>query len=426
MGNPQAIHAIRNVCFAGHGGSGKTTLIEGILFHCKATTRLGSVDEGTSLSDYLAEEKDRRSSMNTAVLHCENQGTEFHLIDTPGFPDFLGETISGLSAADGVLLTIAANEGLTSTARKIFRRCKEDGKPTGIVLTKMDAENIEYDALLRSVRESFGAACIPVTVPDSPGPGLKEVAVVVLPGDMAAGGGATAEWREKAIEAAVETDDALLEKYLEGEEIPPEDLAKAMRVAVRERKLIPVFSTSIPEGVGIAELVQGIEGFFPTPAESAVPALEGEGEVTPSADAPFTARIFKSVTDDYVGKLSFFRVYSGEMTTESSVLNPRLGKTERIQNLYMIQGKEQTAVTRAAAGGLYAAAKVESLNVSDTLRTTKGKAAFSPIAFPQPMVSLAVEPKSRQDEQRISGSLGKLTEEDPTFLMERDRETKEL
>ncbi|MHC5037034.1 MAG: elongation factor G [Planctomycetota bacterium] len=428
MGDAQQMKTIRNISFSGHGGSGKTTLVEAILFHCKATTRLGRVEDGTTLSDYLAEEKTRKSSLNTAILHCNLQGMDCHLIDTPGYPDFLGEAISGIFASDIVVIAVAANEGISAVTRKVFRIARDLGKAVAFVFTKMDAENIEYDPLLQSVQETFGAACLPVAVPVDPGPGISRVVDLLDAGSIqgAVGEIDAASLREKVLETAIETDDALLEKYLEGEEIAPEALSGAIRNAMVQGKLVPIFATSVPKDVGIREFLSAVQNVFPSPTEVPPPVLQGEGAVTPSLEGGLAAQVFKSITDDYVGKLSFFRVFSGRLTPDGSVKNARTGKPERFQNLFRMQGKEQQPVEEAVAGGVYAVSKIETLEVSDTLCGMKDSIQFEPIRFPQPMVSLAVQPKSRQDEQRISGALGKLSEEDPTFQVARDRQTKEL
>ncbi len=419
------LDSIRNVCISGHGNSGKTTLVETVLFHCKATTRLGTVEEGTTISDHAPEEKERGNSVFTSILRCKAGDCDLHLVDTPGYPDFFGEAISGIHAADGVLIAVAANEGISAMTRKVFQLAKETGKPTGIVLTKLDAENIEFEAVLGGIRETFSEACIPVSLPESPGPGLSRISTLLDADAAQSLGGEGASWREKLVETAVETDDALVERYLEGEEIAPETLQKAMRLAVAQRALMPVFCVSSARQIGIGELVEGLVALMPSPSEVPPPPSE-EGEVEVSAEGPFAARVFKSITDDYVGKMSFLRVYAGRIGTEASALLPRTGKTIRFQNLYAPHGKEQTAVPEATAGGIYTLAKVEESAVSDTFCDPKHRVVFAPIPFPRPMVGLAVTPKSRQDEQRISGALTKMADEDPTFTMDRDRQTKEM
>ncbi|MCU0723685.1 MAG: GTP-binding protein, partial [Planctomycetes bacterium] len=427
MGEPYALEKIRNVCFAGHGSTGKTSLVEALLFHCKATTRQGRVEDGTALGDYMPEEKDRRSTMKMSALHASHEGIQYIFIDTPGYADFVGEALSGLQAADMVLLAVNAADGVTINTRRLFKFAAELNRPAGFVLTKMDAENIHFGPLLQSLKEQFGDRCLPMTAPVGVGPELKAVAPVLdggkLPAGVPEGAGG---WREKVVEAAVETDDALLESYLEGKSIDPAKIAGAVRTAIARRVLFPVFCVSTAKGIGVAELQKAAAAYFPHPGEVALPPLEGEGKAAISPDGPFLARVFKGMHDDYVGKLSYVKVYSGRLPVDGTVLNVRTGKAERIQNLFVMQGKEQRPAEEAAAGRIYSISKIEALDISDTLADPHKPLKFAPIPFPRPMVSLAAEPKSRQDEQRLSGALAKLAEEDKTLWVRRDPETAEL
>ena len=428
MGEPYDLAKIRNVCLAGHGGTGKTSLIEGILFHCKATTRQGKVEDGTTLGDYTPEEKDRRSSIKMSVLHASFEGFQHIWIDTPGYPDFVGEAISGLTASDAVLLAVNAAEGITVNTRRLFKFAADFGRPLGFLLTKMDAENIQWGPLLQSLRETFGDRCIPMVAPVGVGPELRSAVNVLdaggsLPAGVPEGAGG---WREKIVEAAVETEDALLESYLDGKSIDPARLSAAIRAAIARRTLFPVFAVSTAKAAGVAELIRAVETYFPTPAEVAPPAVEGDAKVEVGPNGPFAARVFKGMHDDYVGKLSYIKVISGRLPVDGTALNTRTGKAERIQNLFVMQGKEQRPADEAAAGRVYSIAKIESLDMSDTLTDPRKPLKFAPLLFPRPMVSLAMEPKSRQDEGRLSGALAKLTEEDKTFRVQRDAQTGEL
>jgi elongation factor G len=428
MGEAHAMDKVRNVCLVGHGGTGKTTLVEAILYHCKATTRQGKVEDGTALGDYTVEEKERRSTLKMSVLHAQHEGYQFLWIDTPGYADFVGEAISGLNAADIVLVAVNAVDGITVNTRRLFRFAQELGRPTGFLVTKMDVENIHFGALLDSLREQFGDRCIPLVAPVGVGPDLKGAVNVLdaggaLPAGVPEGAG---KWREKIVDAAVETDDALLESYLEGKSIDPAKIETGVRAAIARGKLHPVFCVSTAKGVGVAELVKAAGAYFPHPGEVPPPALEGEGKVEIGLEGPFLARVFKGMHDDYVGRLTYIKVYQGRLPVDGTVLNARTGKTERIQNLFVMQGKEQKPAEEAVAGRVYSVSKIETMDLSDTLCDPHRPLKFVPIQFPRPMVSLAAEPKSRQDEGRLSGAMAKLSEEDKTFWVQRDQQTAEL
>lgn len=418
------MESTRNLTLAGHGNSGKTTLAEAFLFRGGVIGRMGSVEDGTTVSDYTPIEKDRKNSLIASVMHLPWRKTFLNLIDTPGFSDFLGEAISGVRAADTVLVAVAANNGIQVNTRTLWKEAGEAGKARALVVTKLDAENVDFAEVLAEIQKTFGDRCKAVTVPVDEGPGLSAVTDVLATKEH--------EDREALVEMLLESDDALMEKYLEGEELTDEELHEAFRKGMVQGSFVPVFSVSAARDLGVDTLLDYVAAHFPSPADVPTfrlePSEEGEeGEVlAPSEDGPFAAQVFKTVTDDYVGKLNFFRVVRGRIEGDANVVVAGSGDKVRLQNTFRLQGKEQEAADILETGHIYAVSKLENLSISDTLCAASDVVRLRPLAFPEPMVFLALSPKSRQDEQRISGALAKLSGEDPTFKIERNAETKEL
>ncbi len=424
---------LRNIALVGHGQTGKTTLAEAMLFKAGATTRLGKVEEGSSILDFDAEEKERKISIDSALAHFNWKGGEVVLVDCPGYPDFIGHASAALSVVETAVVTVNAASGIEVNTRKVWGLAEEEGLGRIIVITKMDSENIDLPALLASIKEVFGGRCIPLTLPDSVGPNIKSVVNTLNPpADVPAGIKDQVDEAHGALmDAIVEVDDALMEKYLGDEKISPEELGAAFRKAVATGKVAPILCCAAKKDIGVEELMAAIVSHAPSPLEGAARKVFVGDNIEPSPaepkpDAPLAARVFKSVTDPFVGKLAFFRVFAGTMTNETGVYNPRNKRNEKIQQFFRLMGKEQSAVNRAVPGDIVAVSKVEDILISDTLCDPKTAAKFPPIKFAVPMVALAVEPKSRGDEQKISGSLTKLADEDPTFKVSRDRQTGEL
>jgi elongation factor G len=415
--------SIRNITLVGHGNSGKTALAESMLFHAKVITRMGTVQDGTTVSDFTDIEKERGNSLTASVMHYEWKKTLTNIIDTPGYSDFFGEAISGICAADVVVVAVAANNGIQVNTRNTWKKALECGKPLAVVVTKLDSENIDFSATLSDIEQAFGSQCKAVTSPVNEGPGITGVEDILTSGS---------DLREGLVETLVETNDELMEKYLEGVEISADELAEAFRTAMAQSAFVPVFAICAPKGLGVEEFMNTIATNFPSPGEiSSFHVDPGEEEaqgdlLTSAAQGGFVAQVFKSVTDDYVGKLNYFRVVRGAADSDSSVILSSTGKKVRLQNIFRLQGKEQLPVTELSPGNIYAVSKIEDLSISDTLHSPQEPVKLTPMVFPEPMVFVAISPRSRQDEQRISAALAKLSGEDPTFKVGRNIETKEL
>ena len=425
-----SVEDIRNIVLIGHGATGKTTLAESMLHKSGAVNRLGSVDQGTSISDGTPEERDRKISITASTLNFTAHDKQFHILDTPGYPDFFGEVLSCLPAAETAVLVVSASAGIELNTIRTWNAARKAGLAGVVVINKMDVENIDLDGLLGAVREIVGASCVPMNLPVGLGESFSGVVDVFAAADAPEGVvGDPAAAHEEAMEAVVEADDALLERYLEEGSVDQESLSATLSKAVSSGALVPVLFTAARDEIGVDELIDYLARVAPSPAAKARAAVKGEEEVEVDADpaGSFAAFTFKSMTDPYVGKLTFLRVLRGTLTGESSVYDVRTESSHRVGHIYKLQGREQQEIKQAVPGDIIAIAKIEEIEINDTL--TAGGASslrFREVGFPKPMVSLAVRPKNRGDEQRIGGALSKLADEDRTFLVRRDTQTGEL
>lgn len=426
---PYSVRDIRNIVLIGHGAVGKTTLAEAMLYKAGATTRLGSVDDGTSILDYTPEERERKISINSAIAHFSWKDREFNIIDTPGYPDFFGEVLSCLGAAETAVLVVSAVSGVELNTLRSWQAARAAGLSGVVVISKMDGDNINVDSVTSAVEEAVGVSCVPFNLPVGQGSQFEGVFDVFAGGDAPDGvAGDPSAAHEQALEAVVEVDDALLEKYLDEGSVDQEDLAATLGKAVSLGSLVPILFTSGRNQIGIEELLDYLATVAPSPAAKPRTATQNGGEVEVESDpnGDFAAYAFRSMTDPYVGKLSFLRVYRGALTGDNSIYDMRTGTKHRVGHVYRMQGKEQEETAKAIPGDLVAVAKIEEIEVGDSLTASDKGVEFPPIKFPRPMVSLAVRPKKRADEQRITGALAKLASEDRTFTATRDTQTGEL
>jgi len=419
---------IRNLVLLGHGGAGKTTLAEAMLHAAKVTGRLGSVDEGTSHLDYSDIEKERKHTVDPAMVHFECAGAHINLIDAPGYPDFVGGAISALAGADVAVVVVSAPAGIEVNTRRLFQIARDTGLAIAIVVNKIDAENVELERLLGSLTETFGTACKPVNLPTSGG---KAVTDCFAKDSGSADIGDVGQAHTQLIENIVEADEALMEAYLGGEEVSAEKLGAAFSKAMVEGTVIPVAFTAARAGVGVAEVMNLAAQHFPSPAQSKsrpVRSDKKEGTEIPVAADPgksFVGQAFKITTDPFVGKLAWVRVLQGTVTPDTAYLLRDGRKGTKVGHLFKVQGKETVEVKTCVAGDIIALAKVEEIKAGDVLHVEASPMFRAMPPFPTPMYSLAVTPKSRGDEQKISEALSKLAEEDTTFVAVRDAQTAE-
>ncbi len=419
---------VRNLALLGHTGSGKTALLDALLFKLGVNDRKGSPENGTSMADWTDEEKDRKISVWAKPFDLSFKtmaGARHRLVvtDTPGYADFVGQMLCALSVADAGLLMVDATSGLQVGATRAWRQCEKAGIPRGIVISGIDKENADFDGVLASIQSVWGARCVPVTVPV---PGNASVVDVLggaaAPGDMAA---TVEQLKTQLIEAAAETNDALMEKYLGGEALSPDEIAGGLRESVRAAKLVPVFAASAKSEAGLPELLEGIVRLFPSPADRKVSAADGAA-IDPSPTAPFAGFVWRTISDPFVGQLSLCRVFGGTMKGEGEIYNVTKGAKERIGGLIVLNGKKQEAVTEAHAGDIVALAKLKSTGFNDSLGPAGATATFAPIVLPNPVMAYAVTPKTQGDDDKLMGGLQRVAEEDPTLRLERNVETHEV
>jgi elongation factor G len=430
---------IRNVALAGHGASGKTSLADALLFTGGATTRKGSVDDGTSLLDVDEEEKRRHFTIDCHLGHLAWNNTQIHLIDTPGYPDFIGNALSALAAVENVVVAVSGPSGIEVNTRRVFQEAGRLGLGRFVVVTKMDADNVDYRSDLAAIRETFGTFCVPFNVPVGQGTTFAGVVDVIQSHDEDPPSCPVAptEAYRMVVEQIVELDEALMTRYLEGESIPPDELRKAAHDAIAQGNLVPVLCVCTRKDLGLRELLDLISGCGLSPSEVhrfGTRTSETDGpseEIVPAEDGTLVAQVFKTVNDQFMGKLSYLRILSGKLTHDTTIVNLRSGKTTKTGHIYILQGKQQEEVHEAIAGDIVAIGKFDDLHVSDTIsnvggNTTASHLRVTPIKFPVPMVPRAVEPKARDDEAKISAGLAKIADEDPTFAIRRDAQTHEL
>jgi len=384
----------RNFILLGHAQSGKTSLSEALLYFSKATTRKGTVAEGNTASDYSSDEIERKSSINSSLLYCDYRASRIQIIDAPGYADFFGEVIAGVRAVDAAVIVIDAVAGVEVGAERAWQMAEEKNLPCAIFINKIDKEGVDTDNVLMDIQSVFSNRALKIDSWDNP--------------DL--------------VEAIAESDDKLLEKYLEGTKLTAEELAGGLRQAVIKRKVFPVISGSAFTSKGLPEFLDAVVNYFPSPEERA--QLEG---VIFKADAPLTGFVFKSISDPYVGQLTLIRIFSGTLAANTGFYNVSRKTKERIGPVHILQGKEQRVVDSASCGDIIAIAKLKETVTSDSISADdKHQVLFEPVVFPEPAISASVKPKSRNDEDKISGALHKLVAEDPTFKYVHDPATKEL
>lgn len=417
---------IRNIAVAGHGSSGKTTLVDHLLVKTGTLNRNPSVDEGTSICDFDEEEKHHKYSIEATVTHFEHGGKYFNVFDTPGYPDFIGQTIGCLRGADTAVVVINAQSGIEVNTRRVFNEAGKAGLGRIIAINKLDAENIDFPALLAGIKELFGNACVPFNVPLGSGADFKGVASTLnVPEDTSGALVDPSEISESLLESIIEVDEAVTERYFEGTVPTEEEIARLTVRAIAEGSLIPIICLSAKTGVGTDELLQTWANCALPPGAIQRKAKNKDGEaVEVKADpaGPLVAQVFKTRIDPFVQKLSFIRVFSGTLKKDDAVAVVGARRPIKVSQLLTVQADETNPVDSAGPGDIVAVAKAEELHTAVSL----GELTMPPIKYPEPMVGLAVSPKSRGDEGKLSGALAKVKEEDPTFKLDRDSQTKEL
>jgi elongation factor G len=419
------VQDIRNIAVCGHGSSGKTTLVDQLLVKTGAVSGQPSVDAGTSICDFDEEEKHHKHSVESSVVHFDHGGKLFNVIDTPGYPDLIGQTIGALRAADTALITIDAHAGIKVNTRRAWHEAGDAGLGRILCITKLDADQINFPQLIDSIREVFGNSCSLFSVPLGQGHDLRGVVSTLDPPKGAVGALIDpASVSESVLESIIEADEKVMEKYFEGVMPSKEELDRLAAEAVRQRTLTPIVCISTKAGVGIDELLAVLlQCSLPPTAVTRTATKDGDS-VTLKADptAPLAAQVFKTRIDPFVQRLSFIRVFSGTIKKDSTLASPGHRKGIKIGPLLSVQADKTANVDEAGPGDIVAVAKNEELHTGMSL----GELELPPLKFPMPMVGLAVTPKARGDETKLSGALHKITEEDSTVRLQHDAETKEM
>jgi elongation factor G len=418
----------------GHGGSGKTTLAEAMLLAAGHVSRLGRVEDGNTASDFDEEEKKHQYSISASVLAIEWGDSRINLIDTPGFPDFEGETVQGCAAADAALIAVDASSGVQGGTEVAWERADEAGPlPRAMLVTRLDRENADFQRTLVQLRDRFGNRVVPLALPIGAAADF-EGAVDLLSGKARRGsdsGEAPAEMadeiaaaREVLVESVAESDDDLLNKYLEGEEITDDELAAALHAGVASGDVVPVLPVCAVNGVGVHTLLDDVVALLPSPA-GREHALE-DGSVTTDGSGPLVAEVFKTTVDPFVGQLSFVKVLSGTLKADQNPYNGRTRSTERLGHLFVTRGKEQIELPELVAGDIGVAQKLADTETGDTFVASEGDTPKAPpLPLPTPTYRTALQPVSKGDVDKLSSALHRITAQDPTIEVSRDQDTGE-
>jgi elongation factor G len=436
---PYTTGDIRNVLFVGHGGSGKTTLVDALLLASSAVNRKASVTDRTSFSDFEKEERDHGHSIYSSILHCDHLGKRINIIDTPGSPDLLGQAIASMPAVETVAVVINAASGIEVITRRVMEIARGLDLPRAIIINKIDLPDIGLEALVARIQETFGHECLPINLPTGNG---KAVVECLLNKSGESDILSVASAHTAILDQIVELDETLMERYLGGEEPNYDVLHAPFEMAMDQAHLVPILFTDARNGVGVPELLDAIAKHFPSPQEgNPRPFLSYRGVAAtgqPQEEIPFQysidpakpllAHVFKVTTDPYVGKLAVFRVHQGKCTGQTQVYIGHTKKSIKLGHVFHLQGKEHHEATEIIAGDIGAVAKIEEIHTNDVLHDDHAldSVHLRPLTFPTPMYGLAISPKARGDEQKISVQLAKLAEEDPTFRWTTDRQTHEV
>lgn len=413
---------IRNIGVVAHGGSGKTSLVEAMLYNTGILSRLGRVEDGTTTSDYHPEEVAKQITIHTSLVPCEWNSTKINLLDTPGFSDFIGEVKGALKVADCAMFVVSAVDGVEVQHEVIWDIADQYNLPRIVFVNKMDRENASFDKVLADLKAKFGNNFFPVQIPVGAFNTFNGVVDLInnkaytgdgkgkeipAPEDLA---DEIARYREQLVEAAAESDDDLTMKYLEGEELTPEEIKDGLKKSIAMAKVVPVLAGSATKNIGVAQLLDVIVDYLPAPR---------------AEDGPMAALVFKTIADPYVGKMNFLRVFSGNFKSDAVISNSTKGKQEKIGNVLFVRGKNTVQTDVVPTGDMAVVVKLQDTGTGDTLCDKDKSVVLEGIEFPVPTLSVAIAPKSKNDEDKLGDAVNKVLEEDPTIRVEKNTETKQ-
>ena len=435
---------IRNVSFLGHRGSGKTSLVEALLFAANVTSKMGSIEKGNTISDYDDEEINRGFSINTSVVSLDYQEKIFNILDTPGYFDFSGEVISALAVTGGAVIVLDASSGIEVGTEKAWRMLEERKLPRIIFINKMDKGAINYKKILLDLKDKFGKKVAPFCIPLGEGENFEGFINVIEKKCRVFNGECCVDKelvphedfedvRNLLLEAVAETSEEAMEKFFNGEDFTEEEIKAGLRKGVLNGDVVPVLVGSAANLIGVHTLFDMMFNYMPTPEESRGGIVYGKNPDTQekverrvSTDEPFSAFVFKTIVDPFIGKISLFRVVSGSLTKDMEVLNATQGRKERIANLYFVRGIKQRDTDRVVAGDIAATTKLQDLKTGDTICDKNNPIVFKKVPFPKPCLYMNIIPVKKSDDDKISTAIQKLIEEDPSLTVIRNAETKEL
>ena len=429
--------AIRNVAVVGHGASGKTSLVDALAFVAGSSSRHGNVQQGTALTDYTPDEIERQYSISLALAHAEWQGVKINLIDTPGYLDFIGDALAGISAADAAVIVVSATAGVEVGTEKTWDYATQRSIPRMLFLSMLDKENASFERTYQDIKDHLTPKVVPIEIPVGEGPDLRglinlfsrkcyiyrqgtktgERDEVDIPPEYQE---AFDQYFQEMIETVATTNDELLERYLGGEEIPLNEAIAAMKAGMATGEICPLLCGSATLTYGMRAFLDKLTELVPAPTERPAVKAETWGDAEPvtfepTDDAPFVAQVFKTVSEPHVGDVSFFRIFAGSVANGAEVYNAPRGAVEKLNHLSVAQGKERTEVPMLRVGDIGVVAKLKDTHTNDTLSTQEKPVVLAKIPFPEPLTVLAVEVKQRGEEDKLSTGLQKLHEEDPTF-----------
>jgi elongation factor G len=435
---------IRNVGVVGHGGVGKTSLVESLLYTAGAVTRLGKVDDGSTTTDFDPDEIKRKISINTAIAYCDYKGHRVNLVDTPGYGDFIADARAGLRVVEAAVVVVDAVAGVQVQTEKVWKFASEFELPRAVVVNRLDRERSDFFRTLDSVTRRLKGRIVPVHIPVGEESGFRgfvdlvtqratlfadgKLAEAAIPAEAVE---RVKEWREKLVEAAAETDDDLLAKYLEEGSLDEAEMLGALRSGISQGKIVPVLCAAVSKSIGSQALLDLIVQEFPSPADRGEVGgtdlkAKQAGRREPDPKAPVVALVFKTLSDPHIGKLTLFRVCSGTLKADSTLYNPARGSRERMGHVSWLQGKTQKNVEALGPGEIGVAQKLKETQTGDTLCEEGQPFELPRITFPEPAINFAIQPKTRGDEDKISNALARIAEEDPSVHHHFDPETKQL
>ncbi len=443
------VDKVRTFAIVGHGDSGKTSLTEAMLYDAGMITRLGKIEQGNTVSDYDPKESKRGITINSSLAYLNWKDSTFNILDTPGYLDFIIDTKSSLGVVDSALIVVCGVSGVEVQTEKVWDYTEEFSLPRVFFINKMDRERADFSKTSEMIKESFGQNAVPVQLPIGSeetfegivdllkmkayyfktGPeGKSQFEEKDIPDELK---DKTNEFRQKMIEAVAEFDDEILMKYLDGEELTQEEILSCLKGGMIDRKVFPVLCGSATKNIGIELLLDFIKDYFPSPLDLpdiVAKDLQEQKEIKIKrsvSDTPFSAKVFKTVADPYVGNLTYFRVYSGELSSDSHVYNSTHDTENKVAKIYRMQGKEQSTISRITVGGIGAIAKLKKTNTGDTLCDKEHPVEFNKIEYPEPIMKLAISPKTKGDEDKLSIAINRIVEEEPTIQVYRDEDTGE-